>query len=147
MKRSTSVLSAERSRARGQITEARQNRQTKAPQTKAPLVVEALKVLPVDLAGPLGDLADLLAGLVGRLGGLADLPVDPKDLPVGRVDHLGGLVAPPVGPKDLPADSRPSKLLGATVLRCTTQTTKGFEIEFRVLQTENGTQRVELARV
>ncbi len=57
MKRSTSVLTAERSRARGQITEARQNLQTKAP-----LVVEALKVLPVDLAGPLGDLADLLVG-------------------------------------------------------------------------------------
>src|SRR5918992_318259 len=98
MKRSTSVLTAERSRARGQITEARQNRQTKAP-----LVVEALKVLPVDLAGPLGDLADLLAGLVGRLGGLADLPVDPKDLPVGRVDHLGGLVDLPVGLAALPA--------------------------------------------
>ncbi len=30
--------------------------------------------------------------------------------------------------------------------RCTTQTTKGSAIEFRVLLTENGTQRLELAR-
>ena len=113
MKRSTSVLSAERSRARGQITEARQNRQTKAPQTKAPLVVEALKVLPVDLAGPLGDLADLLvglvalpvdladllAGLVGRLGGLADLLVGLVVLPVDLVGPLGDLADLLVGPE------------------------------------------------
>jgi hypothetical protein len=108
MKRSTSVLTAERSRARGQITEARQNRQTKAP-----LVVEALKVLPVDLAGPLGDLADLLvglvvlpvdladllAGLVGRLGGLADLLVGLVVLPVDLVGPLGDLADLLVGPE------------------------------------------------
>jgi hypothetical protein len=101
MKRSTSVLTAERSRARGQITEARQNRQTKAP-----LVVEALKVLPVDLAGRLGDLADLLVGLVALPVGLAALPAGPKDLPVGPKDRLVDRVAHLVDPKVHPAKKK-----------------------------------------
>jgi hypothetical protein len=32
------------------------------------------------------------------------------------------------------------------ISRCTTRSTKGFEIEFRALLTESGTQQLELAR-